>query len=237
MTCSGKNRGASCAHLPPSAFIAFIQNHDQIGNRAFGERINAITNVQALRALVATYLLLPQTPMLFMGEEWRSTQPFPYFCDFHGELAEQVREGRRNEFASFPEFQDPARRDSIPDPLAESTFLSAKLNWDEMLDETHQECLDRHRNLLRIRRQEIVPISDAITANMASFRVLGTGAVMVCWGIEDGRELRLYANLSEYANTFPETEGRILWHEGPEPEGSLYHPWTVRWALKDSKEA
>lgn len=237
MTCTGENRGEPCAHLPPNAFIAFIQNHDQIGNRAFGERINEITDLQALKALVATYLLLPQTPMIFMGEEWRSTQPFPYFCDFHGDLADQVREGRRAEFASFPEFKDPAKRDSIPDPLAESTFLSAKLDWNELNDPSHRECLDRHRNLLAVRRQAIVPLVDGMSGNTASFRVLGAGCVAVCWGVGGGRELRLYANLSERENdSFPPTEGRILWHEGPEPEGSLYQPWTVRWALKDSKD-
>ena len=82
-----------------------------------------------------------------------------------------------------------------------------------------------------------MPLVDSITGNLATFRVLGPGAVMVCWGIEGGRELRLYANLSEKENNFPPTEGRILWHEGPEPEGNTYHPWVVRWALKDSKEA
>ncbi len=128
--CSGENRGESCAHLPPGAFMAFIQNHDQIGNRAFGERISQITTPEAMRALVAIYLLLPQVPMLFMGEEWEATQPFPYFCDFHGELADQVRQGRKDEFASFPEFKDPKKRDTIPDPLAESTFLSGKLGLE-----------------------------------------------------------------------------------------------------------
>ncbi|MGI4829030.1 MAG: malto-oligosyltrehalose trehalohydrolase [Janthinobacterium lividum] len=238
MTCSGEKRGESCGHLPPNAFIAFIQNHDQIGNRAFGERIDAITNVEALKSLVATYLLLPQTPMIFMGEEWRSTQPFPYFCDFHGELGEKVREGRRNEFASFPEFQDPAKRDEIPDPLAESTFMSAKLDWNELNRPEHTECLERHRNLLAVRRREIVPIVDSITGDAASFRILGPGAVVISWGMENGQELRLHANLSDQdVHSFPQTEGRILWHEGPEPEGTLYHPWTVRWALKDGKEA
>ena len=111
--CTGANRGEPCGHLPPTAFISFIQNHDQIGNRAFGERINDISDPEAVKALVSTYLLLPQVPMIFMGEEWRASTPFPYFCDFHGELADKVREGRRDEFKSFPEFKDPAKRDQI----------------------------------------------------------------------------------------------------------------------------
>ena len=81
-------RGEPSAELPPGAFIAFMQNHDQIGNRAFGERINAIASQEAVHAIAAIYLLLPQTPMLFMGEEWGSSQPFPFFCDFEGELGE-----------------------------------------------------------------------------------------------------------------------------------------------------
>lgn len=234
-TCTGKNRGEPCAHLPPGAFIAFIQNHDQIGNRAFGERINAITKPEALRALVAIYLLLPQTPMLFMGEEWGSTQPFPYFCDFHGELADKIREGRRNEFANFPEFQDPAQRDRIPDPLAESTFLSGKLDWDQLNAAASQEPLERYRQLIRSRRETILPLLDHISGNAGSFEVLGPSAVAVQWRIDDGRELQLLANLCDREkDDFPPTQGRILWHEGPEPEGNIYRPWTVRWSLRET---
>ena len=234
MACTGKNRGEFCAHLPPTAFIAFIQNHDQIGNRAFGERISDITDVDALKALVAVYLLLPQTPMIFMGEEWRSEQPFPYFFDFHGELADKVRQGRRDEFKNFPEFQDEAKRDSIPDPLAEGTFLSAKLDWERIGMAEHAECLDRHRNLIRVRREFIVPLLGSIAGNAGTFEVFGAGSVIVRWKTQDGRELRLYANLSDRVQeSFPMTEGRTLWHQGPEPDGNHFQPWTIRWTLKD----
>ena len=233
--CSGKNRGESCAHLPPGAFMAFIQNHDQIGNRAFGERISQITKPEAMRALIATYLLLPQVPMLFMGEEWGATQPFPYFCDFHGELADQVRQGRRNEFASFPEFKDPKKRDAIPDPLAESTFFSGKLDWNEPGQGAHAEVLERYKTLLRVRQREVLPLLGSISGNAGSFQVLGASAVVISWATQDGRVLRLYANLCEYEkDDFPETQGRILWHEGRQPEGNRYFPWTVRWALQDA---
>ena len=114
-------RGEPSTDLPPEAFVAFIQNHDQIGNRAFGERINAIAPPEAVRAVSSVYMLLPQIPMLFMGEEWAASTPFPFFCDFGGDLAEAVRTGRREEFARFPEFQDPEKRERIPDPEAEST--------------------------------------------------------------------------------------------------------------------
>ncbi len=233
--CTGKRRGEPCAHLPPKAFISFIQNHDQIGNRAFGERINAISDPEAVKALVAVYLLLPQIPMIFMGEEWRATTPFPYFCDFHGELADKVREGRRDEFKNFPEFQDPKKRDQIPDPLAESTFLSGKLNWEEMTQPEQAECLNRHRDLISIRQREIVGLMDLIEGNAGSFDIVGPGAVLVRWRIRDGRELRLYANLCDRAKEgFPQSEGRVLWHQGPEVQGSTFGPWTARWTLKDA---
>ncbi len=233
--CTGKNRGENCAHLPPEAFIAFIQNHDQIGNRALGERITEITKPEAMRALIAIYLLLPQIPMLFMGEEWGASQPFPYFCDFHGELAEQVREGRKNEFADFPEFQDPAKRDAIPDPLAESTFLSAKLDWSEPGGGAHAEVLARYKAMLKVRRESVVPLLDCIRGNAGMLEMLGASAVVVCWGAQDGRQLRLYANLcDDVKDNFPKTEGRILWHEGPQAEGNRFGPWTVRWTLQDA---
>jgi 1,4-alpha-glucan branching enzyme len=185
--------------------------------------------------LVAIYLLLPQIPMIFMGEEWRATTPFPYFCDFHGELADKVREGRRNEFKKFPEFQDPANRDRIPDPLAESTFQSAKLKWEEMTQPDQAECLDRHRKLTFTRQQEIVPLLDKIKGNSGSFQIVGDGAVVARWKIDDGRELRLCANLCDHEKDgFPESEGRVLWHQGPELQGTTYGPWTARWTLKDA---
>src|ERR1019366_9227511 len=87
----GSARGEASAQLPPSAFIAFLQNHDQVGNRAFGERLSALADAAALRAVPALYLLLPQIPLLFMGEEWHSRRPFQFFCDFGGDLAEAVR--------------------------------------------------------------------------------------------------------------------------------------------------
>ena len=232
---TGESRGEPCAHLPPGAFISFIQNHDQIGNRAFGERINDISDPEAVKALVTVYLLLPQTPMIFMGEEWRATTPFPYFCDFHGDLAEKVRQGRRDEFKSFPEFQDPAKRDAIPDPLAESTFQSAKLKWDEMGNPDQAECLERHRDLIAVRQREIVPLLDRVTGSAGTFEIVGPGAVVVRWKIQDGRELRLYANLCDREKeSFPASEGRVLWHQGPEIQGQTFGPWTVRWTLKDA---
>ena len=114
----GAVRGEPSAHLPPTAFVAFIQNHDQVGNRAFGERIADLATREAVQAMQAILLLAPQIPLLFMGEEWGATQPFCFFTDFHDELADAVREGRRREFSGSPNSraQTPARTSRIPTP-------------------------------------------------------------------------------------------------------------------------
>src|ERR1051325_6230533 len=143
--------------MAPTAFVAFAQNHDQVGNRAFGDRLNAIAPPASVRAVAAIYLLLPQIPMLFMGEEWGAAQPFPFFCDFGPELAAAVRHGRRKEFARFPEFQDPAVRETIPDPTAEATFLSAKLAWEDRERAPHAELLAWYRRVLAVRSRAIAP--------------------------------------------------------------------------------
>ncbi|CAB3786018.1 malto-oligosyltrehalose trehalohydrolase [Pararobbsia alpina] len=118
----GKPRGEPSAGLPPSAFISFLQNHDQVGNRAMGERLTLLAEPGALRAAVALLLLSPQIPMLFMDEENGSTRPFLFFTDYMGDLADAVREGRRREFAKFAVFSNPERREHIPDPNDPRTF-------------------------------------------------------------------------------------------------------------------
>ena len=177
MVYRGKARGEPSAHLRPDAFVAFIQNHDQIGNRALGERLGALAEPAAVRAVAAVYLLLPQAPMLFMGEEWNAAEPFPFFCDFHGALAEAVRIGRRQEFARFPEFQDPERQKLIPDPQAEATFLSAKLDWEDLADPAHAAWLDWYRRILAVRRTAIVPVLERMGGNAGRYEAIGPGAV------------------------------------------------------------
>jgi maltooligosyltrehalose trehalohydrolase len=182
MTFRGSPRGEPSGHLPPTAFVSFIQNHDQVGNRAFGDRLTSVAPAEAVRAIIAIYLLLPQIPMLFMGEEFAASQPFPFFAHFEPELAEAVRKGRRAEFAKFPEFQDPRKRETIPDPTSEETFRSAKLNWQEATTGSHADHLVLYRDLLALRRREIVPRLKDIGGNAGSFQVLQEGAVCVRWG-------------------------------------------------------
>jgi maltooligosyltrehalose trehalohydrolase len=125
----GHDRGAPSGGQPPLAFVNFLQNHDQVGNRAMGERLGALAAPRAVEALTAILLLAPQIPLLFMGEEWDERRPFPFFTDFHGDLARAVRKGRRAEFAYWPDFRDADARAAIPDPNAPETFAAAKLDW------------------------------------------------------------------------------------------------------------
>jgi malto-oligosyltrehalose trehalohydrolase len=235
MKFSGKSRGEPSATLPPLAFVAFIQNHDQVGNRAFGERIGALASPEAVRAIAAVYLLLPQAPMLFMGEEWNASQPFPFFCDFSGDLAKAVREGRRAEFAKFPEFQDPEKRETIPDPVAEQTFISAKLNWDDLARDEHAQRHAWYRRILDVRAAQIVPRVESIPRG-GHYSVLGPGAVTVRWECADAA-LVLDANLSAGTVAAPAGErSETIWSEGP-ADGHELGPWSVRWSIERTTSA
>jgi maltooligosyltrehalose trehalohydrolase len=216
-------RGGPSAGLPPSAFVSFIQNHDQIGNRAFGERLNVLAPLEAVRALASVYLLAPQIPMLFMGEEWGARQPFLFFCDFSGELAEAVRKGRREEFSRFPEFSDPQRVAKIPDPCAEATFLASKLDWSR-IDLTH---LAYYRELLKTRRDFVQPLLPSIRRGGEAV-VVGERALRVVWRADE-RRLVLDINLSSSRVEFPTTGVRPFWLCGD--AGASFGPWTVRWGL------
>jgi maltooligosyltrehalose trehalohydrolase len=184
-----------------------------------------------VRALVAVYLLLPQVPMLFMGEEWGAAQPFPFFCDFSGDLADAVRTGRRAEFAKFPEFQDESLRQRIPDPQADGTFASAKLAWSDLQKPLHAAWHSLYSQLLAVRREVLVPLLPRI-AHAGRYTVFGPAAVAVIWRTVDGAELTVAANLSaQPASGFPDVSGRILWAEGAIDGHAGAAPWSVRWSL------
>ncbi len=227
----GSARGEPSAHLPPSAFIAFLQNHDQIGNRAFGERLSAIAPPAGLRAVTALYLLLPQIPMLFMGEEWRSTRPFLFFCDFGHELAEVVGSGRRQEFARFAAFRDEQMRARIPDPQAERTFLDSKLDWERLAEGEHAGTLRWYQDLLAVRRRHLVPLLPSLNRS-GEFQVIGPGAVVVRWRGGERYELTFAINLGAAScSGFPSAPGRLLWQEGHAGRAGTLGPWCLRCLL------
>jgi maltooligosyltrehalose trehalohydrolase len=189
---SDKPRGGPSAHLPPTAFVNHIQNHDQIGNRAFGERLTTLTDAPALKAAIGLLLLAPQIPMIFMGEETGSTEPFLFFTDHHPGLAPLVRDGRRKEFAAFPEFADPHKRETIPDPNDPETFeRSRPVIAGEGGDMVRE---DLYRNLLGIRRIRIAPHLEGVTSLGAE--VIGEKAVIARWRLSYGGVMTIACNLA-----------------------------------------
>ena len=224
-------RGEPSAGLPPTAFVSFIQNHDQIGNRAFGDRINSFSPPEAVAAVSTVYLLLPQVPMMFMGEEWAAVEPFPFFCDFEGDLADAIRKGRRAEFAKFPAFRDEVQRERIPDPLADETFASAKLDWSAVDRDEHRGALIRTGALIDARRRHIMPLIARIGGFAGRYRIVGHQAVEVRWRTRDGHELRLDANLKGAPQLgFAAPAGETIWCEG-EAHGGRLGPWAVLWTV------
>lgn len=150
----GKPRGSDPSVEPPRRYVVCLQNHDQVGNRALGERLHHQLDAAAWRAASALLLLAPETPLLFMGQEWAASSPFLYFTDHGAELGRLVTEGRRKEFASFAAFSDPAARARIPDPQKESTFARSRLAWDERAAPEHARVERLYRALLALRKQE-----------------------------------------------------------------------------------
>ncbi|MGH8324430.1 MAG: DUF3459 domain-containing protein, partial [Steroidobacteraceae bacterium] len=192
-------RGEPSVHLPPTAFSNFLQNHDQIGNRALGERIDTIArSAEALRAAHALLLLSPAPPLLFMGEEWGAPQPFPYFCDFEPELGGKVCEGRKREFSRFRKFAHLGGPATLPDPTAVETFRSARLDWSVLQQRRHADALDQFQRLLAIRQRDIVPLIPKIQGGTC-IKLEASGAFAVDWALHDGSILHLLANLTDHA--------------------------------------
>ena len=217
----GHVRGEPSGHLPPSAFVAFLQNHDQIGNRALGERLHQLCSPQALEAATALLLLSPMIPLMFMGDEANASEPFLFFTDHHGELAEAVREGRRNEFADFAAFKDPERRERIPDPNALPTFLQTTPSF------TENEHTQLYRQLLSLRHRHIVPHLPGSVALGAE--VLADSAVSARWRLGNGSLLQIDLNLSATPLDRPAAE-HILF-ETPGNHGAHLPPYSARVTL------
>ena len=188
-------RGEKTTGLPPEAFVAFLQNHDQIGNRAQGERLGVLADPRRLRLARAVLLLSPQIPMLFMGEEWGASTPFQYFVEFDDDkdLQQAVREGRAKEFAHFSAFA--AGHPHIPDPVAIETFQASKLNWSEIQQEGHAQILAETCKLLKQRREVILPLTESGFID-ATFERRGSGGLTVEWLFNAGR-VSLAANFGE----------------------------------------
>ncbi len=241
-------RGERSSHLPPTAFVNFLQNHDQVGNRALGERIaHLVSDERALGAAVAILLLAPAPPMLFMGEEFAAPQPFPYFCDFEPELAAKVREGRRREFARFERFRAPGTLADLTDPTDAATARAARLEWTWLPDSRQARMLERYRRLIALRRREIVPLIPHIRSG-ACLERQEPGALAVAWSLGGRERLRLLANLTDRSVRTVEgaahvarraadrPAARVIFTTHPPAESAVtrseLEPWSVRWLLE-----
>ncbi|MGN6317737.1 malto-oligosyltrehalose trehalohydrolase [Trinickia sp.] len=227
----GAARGEPSAHLPTTAFVMFLQNHDQIGNRAFGERLRTLCAPQALLAATALLLLSPQIPLLFMEEEFGSTQPFLYFTDYAGELADAVREGRRREFAKFSAFTDPERRARIPDPNAAQTFaLSSPPTEEEpngagAATQTNghgerEAWMHFYRSALAVRAKLIAPrLRGARSLGVTLLRTRTdheANALVARWRLADGETLAIALNLSSDTLPFDQRpDGMVIFETPP----------------------
>ncbi|KJC60990.1 1,4-alpha-glucan branching protein [Bradyrhizobium sp. LTSPM299] len=218
----GKRRGEPSGALPPTCFIDFLQNHDQIGNRPLGDRLVTVAKPAALETALAVTLIAPATPMLFMGEEWGATSPFPFFCDFKGDLADAVRQGRRKEFAwAFEKYGN-----DIPDPLDEKTMRSAVLDWMALAHDPGRRRLALVRDLLTVRHREITPRLAGARFGEAH---VANDLLTAHWQMGDGKTLQLAVNLSDRdLPATSEIKGTLIWGRAL----SDHIPaWSVRWYI------
>ncbi|MBF0347027.1 MAG: malto-oligosyltrehalose trehalohydrolase [Magnetococcales bacterium] len=232
----GERRGEPSAHLPPGAFVHFSQTHDQVGNRAFGERLCHLIAEAPLEAITTILLLAPHPPMLFMGEEFAAAQPFLFFSDFGPDLASSVTEGRRREFSSFSRFSDPSLLERIPDPCALETFRSSTLDWNAINHQPHQRIRDRYRQLLTLRHRWLTSRLHGMGNGNPHGSIVSEHTLCIRWILGDGSHWTMTANPSDRAGAVLEHHGRLITttsnlkaiqiHKEPMP------PWSVAWHLQ-----
>ncbi len=230
----GNARGEPSAHLPATAFVTFLQNHDQTGNRARGERITTLAGPEPLRAALALLLLAPSPPLLFMGQEWGCTRPFAFFCDFAAETGAQVRAGRRRMFASLPEFRAPQALGELPDPQDPATFRRCILDWDACRQPAGQAWLTWHRELLVLRQRELVPRLRDLTARQTVCTPPGRRVLSARWVLGDDSVLFLLANLGEEPATGVTPPAYPVLYATHSDTRSMHTlpAWSVTWYLQ-----
>ena len=237
----GRPRGEPSRNLPAEAFVNFLQNHDQTGNRAFGERLSTLAPRARLRAALALMLLSPSPPLIFMGEEFGCTKPFLFFCDFGPDLARAVTEGRRNEFAAFEKFRSVEKRAEIPDPNALSTFELARISWEAIAEPEPAAWLSFYRELLKVRREKIVPMLPVLLPGSGRFQMISGRVLRVQWKRTDGKRLAMTANLGDEWAVAGDTESIGAIYRLPaltaEADNQMLPPWSVEWSLQSGEDA
>lgn len=204
----GRARGTPAGGVEPWRFVYCIQNHDQVGNRALGERLGRDVSPAAFRAMSALLLLSPYTPLLFMGQEWNAGTPFLYFTDHHEELGRLVTEGRRREFASFKGFAG----EQVPDPQALETFERSRLDWGEPHQPSHAGVLTLYRELLALRATE--PALKDRRRGRYDARTLGPDSLVLEYQGPGGQSLHVLLNVrGALAHHLPSDAEVVLWTE------------------------
>lgn len=221
----GHPRGTSPEGLSLASRVFCIQNHDQIGNRAFGERLSSQVSYPVWCAASALLLLSPEVPLLFMGQEWAAPEPFLYFTNHHDELGRLVTEGRRKEFSHFSAFADTANCETIPDPQKIETFRRSKLDWAILQQGEHAKCLRWYRTLLHIRKQLLEK------AEFQTCRALNEKMIELCWQSPRG-SCRVIVALEG-----PTVASEQSWREmtmvlNSEDNRFMQHPLAVNWQLE-----
>jgi maltooligosyltrehalose trehalohydrolase len=197
------------ALIPPTAYVVFVQNHDQIGNRAYGDRLNATAKPEMMDALETILLLSPGIPLLFMGEEFAETRPFQFFCDYKGEIATAFREGRLAEAISFGSLDEGANPDDLPDPNKRKTFSDSKLDWERPDTADGRRKLTLMRELIAKRKKHVVPgLKDSGELSGKIWQA-ENGLLAIDWQL-DGFMLELRANLSEEPADMHAIRGEVI---------------------------
>ena len=227
----GRTRGTPVTDEPAAAFVFCIQNHDQVGNRAFGERLNALVSPEAYRAASALLLLAPQTPLLFMGQEFAASAPFLYFTDHESDLGRLVTEGRRREFAGFATFADPDARRRIPDPQSPETYRRSKLDWSDW--ERNGSVVVLYTDLLGLRRDDpVLRVRDRARMHasapsdtiVALHRWAGAGHRLALVNFGPPRSLTIADALASGTDV---GEWRVRWHSNTRRYGGDGTPPTI----------
>ena len=223
--------------LLPTAFVTFLQDYAQIGNQALGERLHQLTPPRPLGAMVATSLLAPMPPALFMGEEFAAAQPFLYFCDFNPDLVKDIAINRRKSFAHLKGFRTARTRARIPDPMDPATFQRCKLDWSSIQRSPHADWLYFYRRLLAVRRREITPRLSGMHEDRIRYLLSGDGGLSIQWTLGDDSLLTLLANYGPAPlDGLQAPAGAVLWSEPGDAATSLSQgrlpAWSVVWFLQ-----
>ncbi|CAH0343410.1 1,4-alpha-glucan branching enzyme GlgB [Rhizobium sp. CECT 9324] len=215
------------ACLAPTAFVHFLQNHDQVGNRALGDRLHTSIDETLHRVLTSMLLLSPQVPLLFMGDCYRESGPFHYFADYRGEVAEAIRNDRPQQAENFGGYPQGASASDMPDPHALSTFLDSKLDWSHAETQKAREWSSWLQALLAVRRDMIVPHLAATEHYSGTVSDAPDGCVFIDWVLGD-MVLHMRANLSRTIVPLDDGPDHCIWQEGQQCAAGSLAPISVK---------